>query len=395
MKRLRPRHREAAVYAYAALALILIFAAMCIITRTNPCSYKYKSYLLQAQAWLRGETALDRNYEYLELAIFNEKYYVSFPPVPSVPMVLYSLIFGDAVPGGLFQKIYILLAGMLILSELLRAGKMRPAECAAWAVLFCAGSALLPISLIGAVWYEAQILAFLFSIAAIVSLRRGRTTSGCILYALSVGCRPFAVLLGPVLLAMFLERHRRLPPSEKIRRLIPGICAGLLIAACYGAYNYIRFGDPLEFGHNYLPEFMRSEDGQMSVHYLWGNLKILLLGSPVTVNSGSVSLSRFGFSMFLSCPVFICGAVWLIRDILHRHMNAVKWLSLLMCIVNCILLCLHRTLGGFQFGMRYALEMAPFCFICLLKRKKLHGWEAALMLFGFIFNFAGGCLLHV
>ncbi len=35
-------------------------------------------YILQAQSWLEGRLDLGRDYPYLELAIFNNKYYVSF-----------------------------------------------------------------------------------------------------------------------------------------------------------------------------------------------------------------------------------------------------------------------------------------------------------------------------
>ena len=136
-----PMSRRRNLWAYAAVfgAMIAIFAAMHIISGADPLAYPYPSYLLQAQAWLRGEISIP-NYEYLELAVFDGQYYVSFPPVPSVPMVLYTLIFGNNVPAGLFQKIYIMIAAALILSELLRAGRLNRWECAAWSVLFCLGS---------------------------------------------------------------------------------------------------------------------------------------------------------------------------------------------------------------------------------------------------------------
>ena len=201
-----PMSRRRNLWAYAAVfgAMIAIFAAMHIISGADPLAYPYPSYLLQAQAWLRGEISIP-NYEYLELAVFDGQYYVSFPPVPSVPMVLYTLIFRNNVPAGLFQKIYIMIAAALILSELLRAGRLNRWECAAWSVLFCLGSAMLPISLVGAVWYEAQILAFLFSVSAVIAVRRGHITTACICYALAIGCRPFSALLGPVLAVIYLR----------------------------------------------------------------------------------------------------------------------------------------------------------------------------------------------
>lgn len=382
------------------LALFFIFAAMSLASGVDPASYPYNSYLLQAQAWLRGETALDKNYEFLELAVYDGRYYVSFPPVPAVPMVFYSLIWGDDVPGGLFQKIYIAVACLVILSEIQRSKRMKLQESAAWAILICLGSAMLPISLVGGVWYEAQILAFLFSVSAIAALRRGRMIPACLCYALSVGCRPFSVVLGPVLLMMYIQDARRNGKTfrEGALRLLPGLIAGLCVAAVYAAYNYARFGNVFEFGHNYLPEFTRAEHGQLSFEYVGKNWKTLFFGSPFSIHEGSITINQFGFSMFLSCPIFIVNAVWLVQDILKRRFNATKLMIVLMCAVNLLLLLMHRTLGGHQFGARYALELVPMCLAWYLispDKRELTRWESVLLVFGFIFNFLGGCLVHI
>ncbi len=395
------RRYDFAVCAAILLALVvLIYAVMCLWGDINPGSYPYPSYLLQAKAWLRGETHLDQNYEYLELAIYNGNYYVSFPPVPSIPMVLYTLIWGDDVPGGLFQKIYIAIACLLVLSELMRTGRMKRGDCIAWALFLCLGSAMLPITLVGGVWYEAQILAFLFSIAAIIAMRRRHSTLACLLYALSVGCRPFTVVLGPVLLMLYWKhpRLRRLSPRKKLARLVPGLAVGLAVAACYAAYNYARFGNIFEFGHNYLPEFVRSEHGQFSLHHLMENWRRLFFGAPLRLKDGSIRFEEYGFSMFLSCPIFICNLVWLAGDLIHRRMTKTKWVILLMGVLNVFLLLLHRTLGAHQFGLRYALELVPLCFAWLLSspnRRRLTRWEGALMGFGLVFNLVGGVAVHI
>ena len=260
--------RQQLLCAVIALAIAFaIFAAMCALTGIAPGAYHYPSYLLQAQAWLRGQFALNHNYEYLELAVYNGQYYVSFPPVPAIPMVLFTLIWGNNVPGGLFQKIYAAIACLVVLSALLRRKRVRAEECVAWAVFICFSGALLPITLVGAVWYEAQILAFLFCVSAIAAMQRGRPTLSCLLYALSVGCRPFTVCLGPVLLMLYLRCERQRGAREKLAGLAPGLILGLGVAACYAAYNYARFGNIFEFGHNYLPEFTRARDGQFSLSY--------------------------------------------------------------------------------------------------------------------------------
>ncbi len=395
-----PAQRRLYAALITAMLVILLYAALSLASGVNPTSYIYKSYLLQAQAWLRGECALDQNYEYLELAIYQGRYYVSFPPVPSIPMVLYTLIWGDDVPGGLFQKLYLLIACLIVLSELQRTRRMRSEDCIAWAIFLCLASAMLPISLVGGVWYEAQILAFLFSIAAIAAVRRGRPTLACLCYALSVGCRPFSVCLGPVLLALHLAQARQQGVNLRtaLLRLIPGVIVGLTVAAGYGIYNYVRFDNPFEFGHNYLPEFTRSEHGQLSLIYILDNWRTLFFGAPFQVEGASLHFNQFGFSMFLSCPIFLCNLLWLISDLIHHRFRPAKALILLMGAINIFLLLMHRTLGGHQFGARYALELVPLCFAYLLlspDRRKLTRWECVLMCFGLGFNFLGACLVHI
>lgn len=382
------------------MLVIVLYAAMCVCSGVHPSSYQYPSYLLQAQAWLRGEIALDMNYEYLELAVYEGRYYVSFPPVPAVPMVLWTLIWGDRVPGGLFQKIYIAIACLIVLSEIKRSKRLPMGECIAWAFLICFASAMLPITLVGGVWYEAQILAFLFCVGAIAAIRRGRCTLACLLYALSVGCRPFCVLLGPVLLMMYIGSCRRdcVPFRRAFAKILPGLIAGLGVAAAYGAYNYARFGNIFEFGHNHLPEFTRSEYGQMNLRYVLKNWKTLFFGSPFATENGRTGFREFGFSMFLSCPVFICNLVWLAKDIRNRRLSPVKIVIVLMGAANVFLLLMHRTLGGHQFGARYALELVPLTLCYLLEspdRRKITRWESALLGFGLVFNFIGGCFVHI
>ena len=396
---MRRQTRRNLICILIALAICFaIFAAMCAAAGVAPGTYSYPSYLLQAQAWLRGSLALDRNYEYLELAVYNGSYYVSFPPVPTLPMLLGALIWGGDVPGGLFQKIYVTAACLVVLLTLLRQRRMRARECVAWAVFFCFGSALLPIALTGGVWYEAQILAFLLSVSAVAAMQRKQPTLSCLLYALSVGCRPFSICLGPVLLMLYLRSKRGADARDRLPGIAPGLIVGLGVAACYAVFNYARFGNIFEFGHNYLPEFTRAQYGQFSLRYIASNWRTLFFGPPVSRVNGEFVLNQFGFSMFLSCPILLCNLVWAIDDLIHRRFGREKLVILAMGALNVLLLLMHRTLGGYQFGMRYALELVPLCFAYLLvspNRRRLAGWEAAIMTLGLIFNFAGGCMVHV
>ena len=398
---LAPSWKKYLPFVAALACIVLLYVVLCAISGVDPASYIYKTYLIQAQSWLSGRITVDgERLQYLELAVYNGNYYVSFPPVPSIPMLLFALIWGDDVPGGLFQKIYVAAACMLILYELLRRRKMQWPQAVAWAVFFCFASAMLPVTLVGGVWYEAQTLAFLLSTAAVVCMLRGRSTLSCLMYALSVGCRPFTVCLGPVLLMLFIRRARKakIRAKQAFLKLLPGLIVGLAVAAAYGAYNYARFGNPLEFGHNHLPEFSTQGGKQFALSHIPQNIKWLFTRLPFTIQDGEIVPEMFGSSMLISCPVFICWLVWIVKDLFRRRITPEKLVIIAMFCLNTFLLLMHRTMGGMQFGARYAVEMIPLCFAYFMlcpDRKQLARWECALMSFGLVLNLIGACLVHV
>ena len=95
------------------LLLILFLLIDNIIDKSLLDSSIYNSYELQAREWLNGHTFLDHDYSYLELAIFEGHYYVSFPPFPSVILVPFILVFKE-VPTNLIMFIMFALEFLFI-----------------------------------------------------------------------------------------------------------------------------------------------------------------------------------------------------------------------------------------------------------------------------------------
>ena len=118
----------------------------------------YCTYTLQAMAWRNGSLSLGKDYPWLELAVYEGDWYVSFPPTPTVPVYLLTFFFGDNVPDNLLIKLYALI-GMLAVFFALRKrqGNLR-ASFIALMTGFCGSAAALATQ--GAVWYQAQMLAF-------------------------------------------------------------------------------------------------------------------------------------------------------------------------------------------------------------------------------------------
>lgn len=394
--KLRGMARKAA----PALAVLGCFWLICLVLWRcmgglffGPSSYN--SYTLQALAWRQGQMSLGRDYPHLELAVYQGDWYVSFPPVPSVPIFFLTFLFGSQTPDALMVKLYAL-GGALAAYWLLTGRGWKPWQAAFVALMTVAGGSMLPLVMNGAVWYQAQTLAFLFTVLAAALMARGRTSWALLLYALAVGCRPFNVCYGPLLMVLwFLEQpDRRL--EKAARQLWPGIALGLAVAAAYAAYNLARFGNPLEFGHNYLPEFVRSEHGQFSLHHLGQNARRFLLGLPLYWDGQSWVFERFGASVFLSNPMLLLLVIRYGEDLARRRTDARAHWTIALFAAHLFLLMLHRTGGGFQLGARYAVDLTPYSLIYLaMQGVGLRRWEVALLAAGFLLMAVGCVQVHI
>ena len=308
-----------------ALMLVLLLLILHSVTGTPVFAPSaYNSYTLQALAWRRGLPYLQQDVPHLELAIKDGLYFVSFPPVPSVPLYLLSFIFGDKTPDGLLVKLYALIAYFAMYRAFKHKGRqdMYAALCS---FLLCAASSMLPLLLSGAVWYQAQVMAFMFTALAVSGMLSGHYTTALLCYALSVGCRPFNVLYGFLLLYIFLINMRssgRTSLKSALKYILPGIILGLCVAGGYAWYNSIRFGSPFEFGHNYLPEFSFQGGKQFSLSHIQKNAGTFILGLPFEEGNDGLALRRFGFSLFIANPALLLMIILFCADVLRRRAGA-------------------------------------------------------------------------
>ena len=358
----------------------------------------YNSYTLQAMAWRKGQTHLDTDVPHLELAIYKERYFVSFPPVPSVPIYLLSFLFGAEVPDGLLVKLYAFLS-LLILFFLLRGHGASPFKAAFWAFTLCFSSSMLPLIWTGAVWYQAQVLAFLLISLALDRMDRDRPLTGLVCYALAVGCRPFHALFGPLLIFLYVQRKREAGIGMKAiaLKLLPGLSSGLLIAIFYAAYNYIRFDNPFEFGHSHLPEFSFQGGVQFSLRHVVSNLRQYVITLPFEIGADGLRLRQFGFSLFLANPVLLLLLFWAVSDAIRRRFRLQHGLLLLFFALHLFFLLMHRTFGGFQYGARYAVDLIPYAvlYLTLSPEKKPGSTEAVVMLLGLGMSIFGSLMIRI
>ncbi|MDR2514419.1 MAG: DUF3007 family protein [Christensenellaceae bacterium] len=270
----------------------------------------HDSYTLQALCWQDGRLDIPSGevYTWLELAIYNDKYYLSFPPLPSLFLLPWVAIFDAETPSNLIVALYAV-ASLGVLYACLRVIGLEENRAAIWAVPLLLGSSLAWVSSSGAVWFQAQTLNTLLLLIAILCLLKGRQRPAFFWLALAVGCRPVSIVYFPAFIALFWAKD---PPSRAgswrfCRGLFFSLIPAALVGLFYMALNLARFSNPLEFGHSYLPEFTRNP--RFSPAYLAHNLSILLF-RPLLLGGGlRVNLNPFeGFAFYLANPVFCCSS---------------------------------------------------------------------------------------
>lgn len=378
----------------------------------------YDSYALLAHNWLQGNLHLPdgASRPWLELAIYNGRYYISFPPVPGLFVLPWVVLCGGAaaVPSHLVAALAGLAGAVGVYGLFARRG-FAPAACVWWAAVCTAGSNLCWLATNGGVWFLAQTLNFAL-LAWGLWFAAADTTAGstaaAFCMALAVGCRPFSILVLAAYMLVLLVRHgtRRVeyivlkgpqpPPNELCLQLQkPGrgfwlpFAAAALVGAALAAYNAARFGNPLEFGHTWLPEFQREENGQFHLAYLLPNLLQLL--RPIGFTAGlDLQFPVFnGFLFVAANPVFLWWFVRLAGRMRRRSFGLWDGLALAGFAAGLLALCLHRTLGGWQFGARYLVDLIPFVLLGEAGRAKEGAapkdWEWLLCALAVLFNAYG------
>lgn len=357
-------------------------------TEENP----YRSYALQACAWLDGRLDLGKDYPWLELAIYEGKYYVSFPPFPSLVLLPFAAVLGTNTPDHWISLGFSII-GIIYAIRLYRAitGTYEMAE--QYVLFLFLGNGYLFIALQGGwVWYMAQTMCFTFSLMSLFHAANKHIGRAFAYLACAFGCRPMVVAYIPLILMLGTEKASVKTWIRKGYRLIPAC----MIIGFYLMLNAARFDNPFEFGHTHLPEFVRSTEGQFSLNYAMKNFN-QLFRLPKTGGEHGM----------LIYDTYDCMAFWLIDPIIVSFM--VTWLYALTrkrkaCGLNLIIVpattcvhlmivCCHKTMGGYQFGNRYIVDMLPYVFYGLITYKQGAGkaeWlNNPLFALGFSINLIG------
>lgn len=355
----------------------------------------YNSYILQVQSWLEGRLDLGQNYSHLELAIFDGKYFVSFPPFPSYVMLPFVLIGWDACDSMIAFAAS--LAGAVYAYKILRHFNIESNKSIFFTLFLTVGSNWLMTSQNAWVWFIAQNMAFTLSLMAIYYALKNKAGLSLSFWACAVGCRPMQILYIPVIIYILYKKHMTENPKDKLIDIVKKkylcLIAPCIIALSYMILNYMRFGSITEFGHNYLPEFMRVEEGQFNICYIPKNL-YSLIRLPGISNGKLNYPAGDGMCVFMISPILISYIIYLIRSVIKkdRYDNIYIIISSIT-VIEVLLITAHKTMGGAHFGNRYMNDILPVIFLGLAsllpQKSKLSVIHYPLFFMGFALNLIG------
>ncbi|HTJ45287.1 MAG TPA: hypothetical protein VL463_24440 [Kofleriaceae bacterium] len=431
-----PRLRYVAVFLFGLGVFTALAGERVFHQSTDP------HYVYQADAWLRGNLAIDPppekgdDWAHVETVTLDDNTdvrgrrlssrpvfrtlggdeipltrvraskgqttYMSFPPFPTLIMMPGAILGGragnDVVPTLLVAALCLPLL-LLTLERLADAGLAQRGRVDQLLLiaLFAFGTVFFFSAVQGRVWFTAHVvgvaLALLYAYAAIEA--RNPILAGVAL-GLAAITRPPMAFMFPLFafeawrVAGGLDnwkRDRKAMLRTLARRLVPFAAPVVAIAIAAGVYNMARFGSPGEFGHTYLTVRQQAQIeqyGLFSYHYLGRNLAVALTLLPELLpKSPWVQVSGHGLALWVTTPAFLLLLWPREKNALHRTL----WITVAAVALPSLL---YQNSGWVQFGYRFSLDYTVFLVLLLAVGGRRFGWPTrALIAIGIAINLFG------
>lgn len=381
---------------------VMVFMAAMLgnnIGSDNP----YNTYALQADSWRQGRLHLGQDYPWLELAIFEGNYYCSFPPFPSYVLFPFTFFFGSDTPDFAIMYVVNILLTVYLYRLALKLGT-KPQIGILLTLFVTIGANTLFIMQEPSVWFFAQLLCFVTAVMAIYYACTGKGGLSLFWWACSVGCRPMQLVFLPILLVLLYGHERQMDTENRAVKLIMRrwywAIPMAVVALSYMILNYLRFGSIFEFGRKYLPEFMREEKGQFHIDYMAANVKSLF-NFPEVTEEGRLVIDHFGnLNFMLASPIVIVAILGILYVAVKRDWKLLGMggLTTFLVVIYLTITVMHRTMGAWHFGNRYAIDILPYVYVLVgfisAKYPKLVKYYVPFFLLGCMLNVVGTIVVY-
>jgi len=331
-----------------------------------------------------------------EIATRSTVRLVSFPPFPAIPMLPFVAIWGLHFNDVLFTALWAGLNPMLLflLLRALRArGLSRRTEVDdLWlTAMFGVGSVYYFCSVIGQVWFTAQIIAVTLSIVYVrASIEARRPVLAGICVALGFATRPpwlvLPLFLFEAVRAVGGRDGLRDPKSRRaLLSLLLKFAAPIAVGgAVLAVYNYARFQNPFEFGHRFMPVQWQDRMfrfGLFNYHFLSRNLAAALVLLPrIMTHYPYVKMSQHGMSLLVTSP----NLAYTVMPQERSPLTKALWITILATALPSLL---YQNSGYVQWGYRFSLDyMIYFMVLLAVGNRPLTKLFRALVVVAFAIN---------
>jgi hypothetical protein len=343
-------------------------------------------FVYQADAFLHGQLALTSRPPNLNDWVFEHgRWYVSFPPFPAVLMVPFVALFGLAFDDTAFTVVFGALNVALLYRLLRRLGEsgeeggtaLGEWDHAVYALLFGFGTLAWSCAIRGEVWFTAETVGVTLTLLYLLSAVRARhpVRAGFLVACAAITRAPLAFsAIFFVLEALFEERPvrfqelgelvrdpvRRARAARKLALFALPIAA---VAAPVAWMNYVRFGNPADFGHGHLHanrvNQQIQEYGLFHYQFLERNLHAAFTRLPeIRFHPLRIDFNGEGMSLFVTTPLFAL-LLWP-REKPRLHLPL--WLTAAAIALPGFF---YQNSGWFQFGFRFSLDYTPYLIVLL------------------------------
>lgn len=391
------RHRLLLALAIYVLATSVYFAVAAPRIHSEHTSFNH--FALQAEAWMGGRLDLGGAPPAYaggnDFAKYDERWYVVFPPFPSVliaPVVALSGGADTTSDGQFFLWFAGLGPALLFLAlEKLRLSRRSPRTTTTHGLLsglFAFGTVYFFTAEQGTVWFAAHVvsvaLAALYLLFALdasrpllagVVLGLGFATRTPLAFAFPLfvfeawRASQFESSAGPASSAGATWRQWWRSGWQRCdKRRFVTLCAWfatplLLCGVALLVLNTARFDDPFDFGYQHLTvRWAERIDrwGLFSFHYLPRNVAVMFTSIPWWTPGGPApfQVNGHGLALWVTMPFY----VWLLCPRVRTPLHWALWVSVLLVAIPTIF---YQNTGWVQFGYRFSNDYAVFLFALL------------------------------
>jgi hypothetical protein len=361
---------------YSRPIVIFILATMAyslLASRTVFFQHSSTPYpIALADAFLHGRLDLvDPPSGGYDLIFYRDHWYVAQQPLPSLLIVPFVAVFGAAHVSDILVDIFLGACSVTLCDVVLgiTAPEISLTRRGLLTIFFALGTVHAWLSILGTNWFLGQISAMPFCWLFIYMVWKKRPILSGIMLGIVLLGRP-SIVPGAFIWAIGWWSITGLKiqlPKQFVQLAIPVLIAAVLL----GEYNYLRFGNPGDFGYQYLNDApnirnRRLAHGSFNPTFLPENLMILTVKPPeIHLNLSdlqgfNVNPTPEGMGFLWISPVLLYAIVVFPKT--HDEKMQYWWLVTTVLLIMLPSLLYHNT-GSAQFGYRFILDALPFWMI--------------------------------